>query len=272
MGPCSVIQGSILSAFLYTIFVNEVTILHKLMGTELFGRITKENPLVTDNIGHSIIQYVDDSNNIIHGSNPQELEVYINSYFKLIEGFYAINSLKLNPDKTRLMVVCKPNRRGEIKNLVLRAGEFIISQKDKIKVLGVYFSSGLTNHVNVNNIIAKVNFRMFSMREAFKFSNKKSKIIFFKSMVLSVIRYCSPLLVDSEAKLIDKHQTLLMKCTRPILGFHSFKMSTLQIMSELRIQTVHLMIIRESIQFIHKVLTKKSPAVIFDLFLQSNLD
>merc|ERR1712240_714385 len=177
MGPCSMIQGSILSAFLYTIFVNEVTILHKLMGTELFGRITKENPLITDNIGH----------NIIHGSNPQELEEYINSYFKLIEGFYAINSLKLNPDKTRLMVVCKPNRREEIKNLVLRAGEFIIGQKDKIKVLGVFFSSGLTNHVNVSNIIAKVNFRMFSMREAFKFSNKKTKIIFFKSMVLSVI-------------------------------------------------------------------------------------
>jgi len=217
-------------------------------------------------------QYVDDSNNIIHGSNPQELEEYINSYFKLIEGFYAINSLKLNPDKTRLMVVCKPNRRGEIKNLVLRAGEFIISQKDKIKVLGVFFSSGLTNHVNVNNIIAKVNFRMFSMREAFKFSNKKSKIIFFKSMVLSVIRYCSPLLVDSKDKLIDKLQTLLMKCTRPILGFKSYKLSTLQIMSDLRIQTVHHLIIRESIQFIHKVLIRKSPAVIFDLFMQSNLE
>merc|ERR1712240_72924 len=270
--PCSVIQGSILSAFLYTIFVNEVTVLHKLMGTELYGRITKESTFTSESIGHNIIQYVDDSNNIIYGNNPKELEKYINSYFRLIEGFYAINRLKLNPDKTRLMVVCKPNRREEIKNLVLRAGEFVISQKDKIKVLGVFFSSGLTNHVNVSNIISKVNFRMFSMREAFKFSTKKSKIIFFKSMVLSVIRYCSPLLVDSDAKLIDKLQTLLMKCTRPILGFKSYKLSTLQIMSELRIQTVHQLIVKESIQFIHKVLMRKSPAVIYDLFMQSNLD
>ena len=270
--PCSVIQGSILSAFLYTIFVNEVTILHKLMGTELYERIAKEPPFRSEYIGHNIIQYVDDSNNIIYGNNSQDVEKYTNSYFKLIEGFYAVNRLKLNPDKTRLMVVCKPNRREEVKNFVLRAGDYIIGQKDKIKVLGVFFTSGLTNHVNVSNIISKVNFRMFSMREAFKFSNKKSKIIFFKSMVLSVIRYCSPILVDSDAKLIDKLQTLLMKCTRPILGFHSFKMSTLQIMSELRIQTVHLMIVRESIQFIHKVLTKKSPGVIYDLFMQSNLD
>merc|ERR1711954_166735 len=212
------------------------------------------------------------TNNIICGNNIKEIENYTNDYFKLVECFYTINKLKLNPDRTRLMVVCRPNRRDEVKNFTLKAGEYIIEQKDKIKVLGIYFTSGLTNHVNISNIISKVNFRMYSMREAFNFSNKKSKIIFFKSMVLSVIRYCSPISIDSDAKLIDKLQTLLMKCTRPILGFHSYKMSTLQIMSELRIQTVHLMIVRESIQFIHKVLSKKAPGVIYELFIQSNLE
>merc|ERR1712120_12067 len=81
-----------------------------------------------------------------------------------------------------------------------------------------------------------------------------------------------PILIDSEVKILDKLQTLLMKCTRPILGFPSFKMSTLQIMAELRIQTVHQMIMREWIQFIHKVLSRKSPGVIFDLFSQSNME
>ena len=110
------------------------------------------------------------------------------------------------------------------------------------------------------------------MREAFKFSNKNSKIIFLKSMVISIIRYCSPILIDSEVKMLDKLQTLLMKCTRPILGITSFKMSTLQIMAELRILTVHQMIMKESIQFIHKVLIRKAPGVIFDLFYQSNTE
>ena len=127
------------------------------MGTELYGRIAKESLFRSENIGHNIIQYVDDSNNIIYGNNPKEIEKYTNSYFKLIEGFYAINKLKLNPDKTRLMVVCKPNRREEVKNFVLRAGDYIIGQKDKIKVLGIFFSSGLTNHVNVSNIISTFN-------------------------------------------------------------------------------------------------------------------
>merc|ERR1711954_2013 len=160
----------------------------------------------------------------------------------------------------------------EVKNFVLKAGDYIIEQKDKIKVLGIFFTSGLTNYVNISNIISKVNFRMYTMKEAFNFSSKKSKIIFVKSMVLSIIRYCSPILIDNDVKMIDKLQTLLMKCTRLILGFASFKMSTLQIMAELRIQTVHLMIIRESIQFIHKVLSKKAPGFIYELFTQSNLE
>ena len=89
-------------------------------------------------------------------------------------------------------------------------------------------------------------------------------------MVISIIRYCSPILIDSEVKILEKLQTQLMKCTRPILGFSSFKMSTLQIMSELKTLTVHQMVIKESIQYIHKVITNKSPEVIFNLFCQSN--
>merc|ERR1712121_337682 len=108
------------------------------------------------------------------------------------------------------------------------------------------------------------------MREAFRFSNKNSQIIFLKSMVISIFRYCSPILIDREVKMLDRLQTLLMKCTRPILGIKSFKMSTLQIMAKLKILTVHQLVMKESIQFIHKILTNKSPGVIFNLFTQSN--
>merc|ERR1712177_55040 len=168
------------------------------------------------------------------------------------------------------MVVCRPNRREETKNFVLGAGKYIIKQKDKIKVLGIYFTSGLSNHANISNIISKVNFRMHTMREALRFSDKNTKIIFLKSMVISIFRYCSPILIDTDVKMLDKLQTLLMKCTRPILGIKSFKMSTLQIMAELRILTIHQLVMKESIQFIHKILTNKSPEVIFNLFTQSN--
>merc|ERR1711895_357441 len=216
--PCSVIQGSKMSALLYTLYINEVTVLHKLMGSDLYGQIMRELGPIKSEIDHEIIQYVDDTNNIIAGKSADEVQNYSNNYFKLIQNFYAINRLKLNPDKTRLMVVYRPNKRQEVQNLVLNAGEYIIEQVDKINVLGVFFTSLLSNHANISNIISKINHRMYTMREAFGFSSKKSKIIFLKAMVVSVIRYCSPILIDSEVKVLNTLQTQLMKCTRPILG------------------------------------------------------
>ena len=98
--PCSVIQGSKLSALLYTIYINEVTVLHKLMGTDLYDQITQEfSPIKSEIIGHDIIQYVDDTNNVIYGNNAEEVQNYSNAYFKLIESFYTINRLKLNPER-----------------------------------------------------------------------------------------------------------------------------------------------------------------------------
>merc|ERR1712177_80897 len=41
-------------------------------------------------------------------------------------------------------------------------------------------------------------------------------------------------------------------------------------MAELRIHTVHQLVMKELIQFIHKILTNKLPGVIFNLFSQSN--
>ena len=61
------------------------------------------------------------------------------------------NGAKLNPDKTRLMVVCRPNRRDEVKNFVLRAGDFIIEQKDKA---GLKPSSNNSNSGRPLTIIA----------------------------------------------------------------------------------------------------------------------
>ena len=44
----------------------------------------------------------------------------------------------------------------------------------------------------------------------------------------------------------------------------------MQIMTQLRIMMVQQMVMKESIQFIHKILNTQSPAIIFKLFTQSN--
>merc|ERR1712240_90314 len=63
-----------------------------------------------------------------------------------------------------------------------------------------------------------------------------------------------------------------MKCTRYILGYISYKMSTTYIMKELNMLTIHNMIVKETILFIHKVLYNNSPSVLYNLISYSSVD
>ena len=59
----------------------------------------------TNNMTHNIIQYVDDSTNIITTNDSQQLQTYINKYFKVLEYYYNTNKLLINSDKSKLLVL-----------------------------------------------------------------------------------------------------------------------------------------------------------------------
>ena len=59
--PCSVVQGSKLSAVLYTIYTNEIPLLHTLMSHEMFQKLTSTPTTQYNDIKHTTVNYVDDS-------------------------------------------------------------------------------------------------------------------------------------------------------------------------------------------------------------------
>ena len=79
--PCGVVQGSKLSGILYTIYTNEVPILHKILQNHNVCGIISINPPKDDIEEHEVVNFVDDSNSVIAGTEDTELEKYINTYF-----------------------------------------------------------------------------------------------------------------------------------------------------------------------------------------------
>ena len=138
----------------------------------------------------------------------------------------------------------------------------VIEQTQKIKVLGIFITSGFTNIATINNIISKVNYRMLVLREVFKYSVYRTKKILTNSIVMSVIRYASPILISSSNSQLSKLQVMIMKCSRPILGFKSLKYSTQKIMNELSWLPIYQMVTKETILFFHKVVFDNQPPAI----------
>ena len=101
------------------------------------------------------------------------------------------------------------------------------------KLVQTFSKLEFNNTTTVNSIISKVNFRLTVLNEIFQHSNIRTKLMLTNSIIISVIRYAAPILICSSNKLISKLQFLLMRCSRPILGFTSYKLSKQKIIGKL---------------------------------------
>ena len=101
------------------------------------------------------------------------------------------------------------------------------------------------------------------------YSKKWTKLILINSKILSVIRYASPILINTNNKMLSRLQVLIMKCSRPILGFRSYKLSTHKIMNELKWLTIYYLITKENIVFIRRVVLSDLPIAITELITPS---
>ena len=126
------------------------------MGTDNYELITGHKTMNNCDIDHIIINYIDDSTNIISSKDTQILQQYINKYYILLDNYYNINYLKINSDKLTLLVTTKPNNRQISNDLKLTACDYITQQSDKIKILGLYFTNGLDNTPNISRIVQKL--------------------------------------------------------------------------------------------------------------------
>ena len=159
-------------------------------------------PFNISNISHHITQYVDDSTNVIASNDPKDIQLYINTYFKVLEEYYNLNKLSINADKSKLLIITKPNLRNITSQIKLQANKYTIEQSQKIKVLGIFNTSGFDNTATVNSIISKVNFRLTVLDEIFKYI--RTKLMLTNSIIVSVIQYAAPILISSNNKLISK--------------------------------------------------------------------
>ena len=66
-----------MSVTLYTLYTKEITLLHTLMETDHYEQITGLKEMTDFDIDHIIINYVDDSTNIISTNNKDQLKTYI---------------------------------------------------------------------------------------------------------------------------------------------------------------------------------------------------
>ena len=72
---------------------------------------------------------------IVGCCDVDKLSHYLIDFHSLLSLFYLVNKLKINHDKTEMLVTCKNKFRIATTNLTFKAVQFIINQSDYITIL-----------------------------------------------------------------------------------------------------------------------------------------
>ena len=76
------------------------------------------------------MSFVNDFNSLVSLSNPLEQNLYSQTYLKILEYVYTLNKLKINREKTNLLIIAKPKVKDQAGDIKIKADEGDVNPKN----------------------------------------------------------------------------------------------------------------------------------------------
>ena len=117
-------------------------------------KILKKDDIEIIEAEHETYAYVDDTYNCVAVNNPEELEVYVNNFFKVFIEFHNANKLKLNEEKTTFLVTAMPRHQDKAKSIEIEVeNDENVKPSTQIKILGFLSNIRCKNDSQANKVI-----------------------------------------------------------------------------------------------------------------------
>ena len=260
--PCSVVQGSKLSGFLYTIYSIEIPLIPQILRNQQLIETLFE--ILIPNyysIDHEVNQFVDDSSNVVGSETEEELGLYTSDYLKIMEKFYYMNKLKLNAEKTKVMIT----KAKETKKIKISAPNGEVLTPDKaIKILGYWKNSRDNYETHISKITGIVSKRLCEIKPYLSCMNLKTRRKIVYSKIASIILYGIELYLGQTDETLRKVTVLLMKCNKTIYSKDYMRVSNNKICREILVDPPEVLIRKASLKFIHKLINNEKPQQLFN--------
>ena len=195
-------QGSILGPLLFLLYVNDLPMaIHK----------------------SSLDMYADDSTLYTSGRNFSVIEQSLQEDTNNISNWCKINNMAINANKTKCMVVGSKTKVKSNKNLTLSVNNELIENVTNQKILGVNVDNTLEWHLQIKDVCARVNSKLYMFKIISKHLSGNMKVLFYNSYILPVLDYCNTIWGSCNQTQIYKLSKLQKRAARIILNksFHT---------------------------------------------------
>ena len=257
----SVVQGSILSGFLFTIYSLEVSYIPKMMKNEKIYKMLTGETLVR--IQHKVSCYMDDVQNVIGHKSNQRLEIYINQLHKLLIGLYSHNYLKINETKTEFIHVRKTSDKSE--SIAIKTDRYEIKSKKSMKILGFITNERMTLDTHLSGLMSKIGLEYHKLRPALDYMDLQTRRIVMDAKVKTHVEYILPLVISQPQYVQNRVEKILMKINRWTLQDNTFKMRNATICKRVGCPTPNQQILRSCFKFFHNLVKTKETKSLIEL-------
>jgi hypothetical protein len=161
-------------------------------------------------------KYADDTQLYCSADTPEQLQNILTDQLSKLECWFAANKLKLNVDKT-LLLVCGSNRNlKKFANFNFHHSGKVIIPSPVVRILGVIFDSGLNWTTHIESLAKTAWSRAFLIRKCSPFLPVNASVILYNALVASLFNYCDSVWDNCGKTLQMRLQRIQNFCARNI--------------------------------------------------------
>ena len=128
------------------------------------------------------------------------------------------NLLKLNEDKTELIVFSKPSMQHLFSHISLNFGGSVIHPADKVKNLGCWFNNTLAMDTHVQSVVRSCYFQLRKIQFIRPYLSEDALRTIVHSLVISRLDYGNALLAGATKTVTNKLQRVQNMAARVVAG------------------------------------------------------
>ena len=210
-----------------------------------------------------ICNYADDNTIWVKSKDIDPIVTNLNEELEILNNWFKENSMLLNEDKCKLMIVeSKQNKRSDKAMITINNNPIV--EVNEAKLLGITFDSHLTFDKHIKSICKSAGKKLSALSRLAPYLGSNKRILLMKTFVLSHFNYCPLVWMYCNRKSNNLINSIHERALR--IAYNDQSSSFTELLQQDKSTTIHQLNIQKLLMEIYKTINGMNPTFMKEIF------